>query len=450
MNGGETEQVGSTAQHDVAGAAARERDRVAGDLRAVVVDHLHRLESAPEDEVPGHAAAALDATARAAALGGLPTVESPTRPGRGRWPWLVVGTAVTAAVLALLALVVVLLPASVAAGPLLVVGLAVATALTARHAPPIASALGLAVVLGVLAVAAPFATTAAPAAGMVAAAVDLPTGTAPESGACLLLGVVLAAAWVLGLHRRRGAVAARRRRWLGAVDALGRCDAHGRLGLAPVVHRTLVHELAVLAGGHGEARRVRVARHRLAGVLPALTAVDLAPRPQTVLDSALDAGRVAMLVADAQQAAHGDARRAGRPPSVVVCGVPATDRPEVGLLAARLLTDLVAEVVACPGPVPAGVSVEHRADAVTLEVASGRGHRAAALPLALAERAAVLGGTVEVTDTSGTLAVRVVLPTGATAGPAGTTDVPEVPEVPAVPGVPVRPAAPDATSARAA
>ncbi|WP_157647805.1 hypothetical protein [Actinomycetospora chiangmaiensis] len=411
---------------DVPGAVARERDRVAGDLRAVVVDHLHRLESALDDEAAGHAAAALDAASRAAALGGLPTVESPTRPGRGRWPWLVVGTAVGAAMLALLALVVVLLPASVAAGPLLVLVLAVAIALTARHAPPTASALGLAVVLGVLVVAAPFATTAAPAAGVVAGAVDLPTGTTPESGACLLLGVVLAAAWGLGLHRRRRADAARRRRWLGAVDALGRCDAHGRLGLAPVVHRTLVHELAVLASGAAEARRARVARHRLAGVLPALTVVDPAGRPQTVLAATLDAGRVAMLVADAQQAALGDVRRAGRPPSVVVCGVPATDRPEVGLLAARLLSDLVADVASCPGPVPASVSVEHRADAVTLEVTSGRGRRATDLPPALAERAAVLGGTVDVIATSGTLAVRVVLPTGA---PADAGDLPVAPPV---------------------
>jgi hypothetical protein len=415
MIGDEEKDAAHAIVADVPGAVARERDRVAADLRAVVVEHLHRLESAPDDEVPRHAAAALDATGRAAALGGLPTVDDLTATGPSRWPWLVVGTAIGAAVLALLALVAVLLPASVAAGPLLVVSLAVLMALTARHAPPIASALGLAAVLGVLAVAAPFATTAAPAAGMVAGAVHLPTGTAPQSGACLLLGVALAASWGIGLHRRRSAVAARRRRWLGAVDALGRCDAHGRLGLAPVVHRTLVHELAVLASDATEPRRCRVARHRLAGVLPALTAVDLAPRPQTVVDGTLDTGRVAMLVADAQQAAHAEARRSGRPPSVVVCGVPATDRPEVGLLAARLLADLVTDVASCPGPVPASVSVEHRADAVTLEVASGRGRRAAELSPALAERAAVLGGTVEVTATSGAVSVRVVLPTGATA-----------------------------------
>lgn len=414
---------------DVAGAVARERDRVAADLRAVVVDRLHRLETAPDDEAPGHAAAALDAAGRAAALGGLPAVEGATPPGHGRWPWLVVGTVVVAAVLALLALVAVLVPASVAAGPLLVVVLAVAIALTARHAPPIASAVGLAVVLGVLAVAAPFATTAAPAAGMVAGAVDLPTGTTPESGACLLLGVVLAASWGIGLQRRRRAAAARRRRWLGAVDALGRCDAHGRLGLAPVVHRTLVHELAVLASRDGEDRRVRVARHRLAGVLPALTAVDLTPRPPVVAGGSLDTGRVAMLVADAQQ---GAARRAGRPPSVVVCGVPATDRPEVGLLAARLLTDLVAEVASGPGPVPASVSVEHRADAVSLEVASARGRSVEDLPPALADRAAVLGGTVEVTAAGGTLAVRVVLPTGGTASGIAPEAAPEAPEAPEV------------------
>lgn len=417
---------------DVPGTVARERDRVAADLRAVVVDHLHRLETDPEDAEPAHAAAALDATRRAAALGGLPTVEAPTPTG-SRWPWLVVGTAVGALALALLALVAVLLPASVSAGPVLVLVLAVAMAVVARHAPPAASALGLAVVLGVLAVAAPFATTTAPAAGMVAGAVDLPTGTAPESGACLLLGVVLAAAWGLGLHRRRSATAARRRRWLGAVDALGRCDAHGRLGLAPVVHRTLVHELAVLASGVAEDRRVRVARHRLAGVLPALTAVDLSPGPQAVVDGALDTGRVAMLVADAQQTARAEARRAGRPPSVVVCGVPDTSRPEVGLLAARLLTDLVVDVASCPGPVPVSVSVEHRADAITLEVARGHARRAGDVPPALAERAAVLGGTVEVTDTSGTLAVRVVLPTG------GSAEVTPLPQ-----------AVPDAGSARAA
>ncbi|MCD2189700.1 hypothetical protein [Actinomycetospora soli] len=422
MIGDEAENAGHAGVPDVPGTVARERDRVAADLRAVVVDHLHRLETEPEDAEPAHAAAALDATRRAAALGGLPTVEAPTRVGGRRWPWLVVGTAVGAAVLALLALVAVLLPASVSAGPVLVLVLAVAMALTARHAPPLASALGLAVVLGVLAVAAPFATTAAPAAGMVAGAVDLPTGTAPQSGACLLLGVVLAAAWGIGLHRRRCATAARRRRWLGAVDALGRCDAHGRLGLAPVVHRTLVHELAVLASGAAEPRRIRVARHRLAGVLPALTAVDLSPRPQTVVDGALDAGRVAMLVADAQQAAHAEARRAGRPPSVVVCGVPDTSRPEVGLLAARLLTDLVVDVASCPGPVPASVSVEHRTDAITLEVARGHARRAGDVPPALAERAAVLGGTVAVTDTSGTLAVRVVLPTG---GGAEVTPIPQ-------------------------
>ncbi|WP_433799183.1 hypothetical protein [Actinomycetospora sp. CA-084318] len=432
MIGDETENSANSANDpdvDVPGTVARERDRVAADLRAVVVDHLHRLETDPEDAEPTHAAAALDATRRAAALGGLPTVEAPTATGGVRWPWFVVGTVVVAAALALLALVAVLLPASVAAGPVLVLVLAVAMAVTARHAPPAASALGLALVLGVLAVAAPFATTAAPAAGMVAGAVDLPTGAAPESGACLLLGVVLAAAWGIGLHRRRGATAARRRRWLGAVDALGRCDAHGRLGLAPVVHRTLVHELAVLASGSAEARRIRVARHRLAGVLPALTAVDLSPRPQTVVDGALDTGRVAMLVADAQQTARAGntaARRAGRPPSVVVCGVPDTGRPEVGLLAARLLTDLVVDVASCPGPVPASVSVEHRADALALEVARAHARRAGDVPPALAERAAVLGGTVEVTDTSGTLAVRVVLPTG---GGAEITPMPQaVPE----------------------
>ena len=55
-----------------------------------------------------------------------------------------------------------------------------------------------------------------------------------------------------------------------------------------------------------------------------------------------------MLVAAAQQSVLAGAPWTGRPPSVVVCGVPATDRPEVGLLAARLLADLVADGVAGP------------------------------------------------------------------------------------------------------
>ncbi|MDL5156353.1 hypothetical protein [Actinomycetospora termitidis] len=403
---------GSGTDEDTSRLVAHERERVAADLRAVVVEHLHRLEAAPDDEVGHHAAAALDATDRAAALGGLPDVPSPEH--HVRWPWVVLATVTGAVALALVALVVVLLPGSVASGPLLVLGLAVAIAATARHAPPVASGAGLALVLAVLAVAAPFATTAVPAAGAVAGAVDLPIGAEPEAGACLLLGVVLAAAWGCGLYRRRCAIASRRRRWLGTVDALGRCRAHARLGLSTTGHRTLVDELAVLTSGGAEARRMRVARHRLDGVLPALTAVDLTPGSSDVVDAVLDEGRVAVLVAAAQQSVLAGAPWSGRPPSVVVCGVPATERPEVGLLAARLLADLVADVASHAGPVPASVSVEHRADAVALEVASGRGRGSGAgrTPVALEERAALLGGTVEVTSTTGALSVRVVLPTG--------------------------------------
>ncbi|MEJ2867928.1 hypothetical protein WCD74_09140 [Actinomycetospora sp. OC33-EN08] len=407
-----------------------ERERVAADLRAVVVGHLHDLEAAGDEQAPRYAAAALDATERAAALGGLPEVGSPEH--GVRWPLVLLATAAGSVVLALVALVVVLLPASVAAGPLLVLGLAVAIAVTARHAPPAASGAALALVLGVLAAAAPFATTAAPAAGAIAGTVDLPVGTEPESGACLLLGVVLAVAWGVGLHRRRAAVANRRRRWLGAVDAHGRCGAHARLGLSTAGHRTLLAELAVLASGEAEARRVRVARHRLDGVLPALTAVDLAPGPSTPGDGVLDEGRVAVLVAAAQQAAP----RTGRPPSVLVCGVPATERPEVGLLAARLLAELVTEVASRPGPVAAGVSVEHRADALALEVTCGRGRlpgsRAAQVPPALQERAALLGGTVEVTSTTGALAVRVVLPTGTRPEVVRPVAAPPAPSAPTV------------------
>ena len=60
------------------------------------------------------------------------------------------------------------------------------------------------------------------------------------------------------------------------------------------------------------------------------------------------------------------------------------------------------------------VSVEHRDDAVVLEVASGRsrvpGARPGRVPAGLAERAALLGGTVEVTSCREAISVRVVLP----------------------------------------
>ena len=338
--------------------------------------------------------------------------------GRLRRTGLVVGSLVAAVGLALAALVAVLLPGTVAAGPVLVLALAVAIGLTARHAPLPASVAVLVSVLGVLAVAAPFATTTAPATGAVAGAVDLPLEPVPESGACLLLGVVLAAAWGVGLHRRRRTLAVRRLGWLSTVDALGRCGAQGRLGLPESTHRTLVAELTVLtrlADDDVDRRRARVARHRLAGVLPTITAVDLTPGGHPEGDAVLDEGRVAVLVATAQHAALAGARHTGRPPSVVVCGVPATDRPEVGLLAARLLAELVTDVASRPGPVAASVAVEHRDDAVVLEVASGRGRLPAArpgrVPTGLAERAALLDGTAEVTSTTGTLSVRVVLPT---------------------------------------
>ena len=70
-----------------------------------------------------------------------------------------------------------------------------------------------------------------------------------------------------------------------------------------------------------------------------------------------------------------------------------------------------------PGPVAACVTVEHRDDAVVLEVACGRsrapGSRPGQAPAALAERAALLGGTVEVTSCREAVSVRVVLPAGA-------------------------------------
>ena len=416
----------STEDEDVSRAVARERALVGGDLRAVVAGHLHRLISldpaAPAAETADHARAALGATHRAAALGGLTVPGGPAEVphGRLRRTGLVVGSLVVAVGLALAALVAVLLPGTVAAGPVLVLALAVAIGLTGRHAPLPASAAVLVVVLGVLAVAAPFATTTAPAAGAVAGAVavELPLEPVPESGACLLLGVVLAAAWGVGLHRRRRTLAVRRLGWLSTVDALGRCGGQGRLGLPESTHRTLVAELTALtrlSDDDVDRRRARVARHRLAGVLPTITAVDLTPGGHPEGDAVLDEGRVAVLVATAQHAALAGARHTGRPPSVVVCGVPATDRPEVGLLAARLLAELVTDVASRPGPVAASVAVEHRDDAVVLEVASGRGRlpaaRAGRVPTGLVERAALLDGTVEVTSTTVAFSVRVVLPT---------------------------------------
>jgi len=56
----------------------------------------------------------------------------------------------------------------------------------------------------------------------------------------------------------------------------------------------------------------------------------------------------------------------------------------------------------------------HRVDAVALEVASGRsrvpGARPGRVPAGLSERAALLGGTVEVTSCREAISVRVVLP----------------------------------------
>ena len=419
----------------VAAAVARERGRIVTDLRATVVDALHRLQAVPADvEDPDgvahtahHAEIALDAVRRAAALGGLPVPTTSSRPARGhalRPAALVTGTVLGAVAVSLAALVVVLLPASVTAGPLLVVALAVAVALTGRHAPPAAGGVVLATVLATLVVAAPFATTTAPTTAAVAGTVDLPVEAAPEPGECLLLGLVLAAAFAVGLHRRRRAVATGRGTLLHAFDEHARSDVDGRLGLSAPAHRTLVVELRVLAGQEaGEPRRRRIARHRVASILPTLAAVDGEPgRPVGEADAVLDEGRVAVLVASARHAAAlgggPAARHAGRPPSVVVRGVPARGRPEVGLLAARLLAELVAEVTARSGPVAACVSVEHRDDAVVLEVASGRsrvpGARPGRVPAGLAERAALLGGTVEVTSCREAISVRVVLPVAGT------------------------------------
>ncbi len=429
--------LSDTPHPDAVEAVRRERGRIATDLRAVVVDALHRLletPAEPEDReaVVAHAGTALDAVHRAAALGGLQLPVGPSRPERGhglRPVGLVVGTLLGAAAVSLTALVVVLLPASVSAGPLLVVALAVAVALTGRHAPPAASGVVLAVVLGVLVLAAPFAPTTAPTTGAVAGTIGLPVEATPEPGECLLLGVVLGAAYALGLHRRRRAIATGRRHLLHALDGEVRSDADGRLGLPSPLHRTLTTELRVLAGRDaGEPRRRRIARHRVAAVLPTLAAVDVEPgRGVAELDAVLDEGRVAVLVASARHGAelgHQPAgRHVGRPPSVVVRGVPAPGHPEVGLFAARLLAELVAEVAFRPGPVAACVSVEHRDDAVVLEVASGRGRvpgsRPARVPAALAERAALLGGTVEVTSCREAISVRVVLPvTGTLPAPA--------------------------------
>lgn len=411
-------------------AIARERGRIAADLRAVVVDALHRLLEIPVDDegrgpVAGHARTALAALRRAAALGGLPVPADPDDPARGhtlRPVGLAVGTLLGAAAVSLTALVVVLLPASVAAGPLLVVALAAAVALTARQAPPAASGVVLAAVLGVLALAAPFATTTAPTTGAVAAGIDLPVEAAPEPGECLLLGVILAAAYALGLHRRRRATAFGRGTLLHVFDEHARGDGDARLGLTAPTHRTLAAELAVLAGPDGvESRRLRIARHRVAAVLPTLEAVDAEPGPAVgEVDVVLDEGRVAVLVASAQHAAQLGGQpgaRRGRPPSVVVRGVPERGRPEAGLLAARLLAELVAELASRSGPDAACVTVEHRADAVVLEVACGRhrvtGPRPGRVPAALAERAALLGGTVEVTSCREALSVRVALPVAA-------------------------------------
>jgi hypothetical protein len=415
----------------VAAAVARERGRIATDLRAGVVDALHRLLDIPADAedreaVAGtarHAGTALDAVRRAAALGGLPLPTAPSRPARGhalRTAALVAGTVLGAVAVSLTALVVVLLPASVAAGPMLVVALAVAVALIGRHAPVPAGGVVLAGVLAVLAVAAPFATTTAPTTAAVAAGVDLPVEAAPDPGECLLLGLVLAAAYAVGLHRRRRAIATGRGNLLHAFDDHARGDVDGRLGLPSSVHRTLVVELRVLAGHEaGEPRRRRIARHRVTTILSTLEAVDAEPgRPVGENDAVLDEGRVAVLVASARHAAalggQPAARHAGRPPSVVVRGAPGSGCPEVGLLAARLLAELVAEVTARSGPVAACVSVEHRDDAVSLEVASGRsrvpGARPGRVPAGLAERAALLGGSVEVTSCREAISVRVVLP----------------------------------------
>ena len=425
------EEPEDAADPAVTRAVARERGRIAADLRAAVVDALHRLDDVPADaedrdavaRTAHHAGTALDAVHRAAALGGLPVPTTPSRPARGhalRPAALVTGTVLGAAAVSLTALVIVLLPASVAAGPMLVVALAVAVALVGRHAPAVAGGVVLAAVLAVLVVAAPFATTTAATTAALAGSIDLPVEAAPEPGECLLLGLVLAAAFAVGLHRRRRAIATGRGNLLHAFDDHARGDVDGRLGLPPSVHRTLTLELRVLAGTEtGEPRRRRIARHRVATILPTLAAVDAEPgRPVGDGDAVLDEGRVAVLVASARHAAalggQPAARHAGRPPSVVVRGVPAAGCPEVGLLAARLLAELVAEVTARSGPVAACVNVEHRDDAVVLEVASGRsrvpGARPGRVPAGLAERAALLGGTVEVTSCREAISVRVALP----------------------------------------
>lgn len=442
----------AASDEEIARAVARERERVAGDLRAVVVEHLHRLVDEARDgaessdrragwaAVGQHARVALGAVTRAAALGGvdLRVPAAPTAVGRTtRGAGVVVGTVLAAVLLSVAALLVVALPGDLAVGPLLVVGLAIALALVARFAPLPAAVVVLAAPLVALVLDAPLAATVEPVRDAVVAATAWPLLPAPSAGGCLLLGIVLAAAWGAGRQRRRAATAAARGRWLRAVDDADRAGAQGRLGLPDALHHTLVRELTVLAELPGSravapgpaegtaTRRARVARHRLAGALPALVAVDLAPHGdgrRTDTSALLDEGRVAVLVATARHAAqlagHGGARQGGRPPSVVVRGEPAGgDRPEVGRLASRLLAELVGDVASRPGPVPACVTVEHRGDAVALEVAAGRGRwpgaRPGRVPVALAERAALLDGTAEVTATPGTLSVRVELPTRA-------------------------------------
>lgn len=449
VNGSDTPHDGPRPDPVAAHAVIRERGRIAADLRGVVVGALHRLLDVPADDehrgvAAGHAATALGAVRRAAELGGLPAPAQETDPhriGALRPAGLVVGTLLGGVAVALGALVVVLLPASVSAGPVLVVALAVAMGMTARHAPPASSGVVLAAVLGVLAVAAPFATTMVPTTGVVAGTVHLPVEAAPDPGACLLLGVVLAAAYAVGLHRRRRAVAVGRGNLLHAFADRARGEVDARLGLSVSAHRSLTGELSALAApDDADPGRLRLARHRLAGTLATLAAADAEPgRGAVEVGADLDEGRVAVLVASARHAAQAvgpvGRRHTGRPPSVIVRGVPGRDRPEVGLLGARLLVDLVAELSARPGPDASCVTVEHRDDAVVLELACGRVRvappRPTRVPTALAERAALLGGSVEVSSCREALSVRVALPLG----PGAPTPLPAAP-APATPGAP--------------
>ncbi|MEJ8277726.1 sensor histidine kinase [Pseudonocardia spirodelae] len=224
--------------------------------------------------------------------------------------------------------------------------------------------------------------------------------------------------WAAGVAVRRHRLDTdRRRRDLadaGDRDALAR----ERLRVARELHDVVAHHVSAIAVQAGAARlatdpaaRAEALGHigdsaeRVAGALPELASLTPDPRGTDLSPAGVD-GLVA------------PSRTAGLPLAVRVTGTPAASPGEAELFARRIVTEALTNTLRHAGPTPTRVHVEHRPDAVAVEVADDGpvpGHRAdpAGSGLGLVgmrERVALLGGDLHTGGDGGGWTVRAVLP----------------------------------------